>query len=126
MFGATQRLGQTQASEEFAANEFEPNSSWTKGTITELSKRAQDLASQGDHVKRILNEQSDSWTQLKNASVSYSKKKKAKTGDNDIAHHRLFRNLGEATGGRWSAPNSLRDVEPTATFYLVDDEESQS
>ena len=126
MFGATQRLGQTQASEEFSANKFEPNSTWAKGTITDLSKRAQDLASQGDHVKRILNEQSDSWTQLKNASVSYSKKKKVKAGEKDAAHHRLFRNLGEATGGRWAAPNSLRDVEPTATFYLVDDEESQS
>ena len=126
MFGAIQRLGQTQASEEFAANKFEPNSRWAKGTITGISKRAQDLASQGDHVKRILNEQSDSWSQLKNASVSYSKKKNAKPGDKDAAHHRLFRNLGEATGGRWAAPNSLRDVEPTATFYLVDDEESQS
>lgn len=126
MFGATQRLGQTQASEEFAANKFEPNSSWAKGTITDISDRAQGLASQGDYVKRILNEQSDSWTQLKNASVSYSKKKKATAGDKDAAHHRLFRNLGEATGGRWAAPNSLRDVEPTATFYLVDDEESQS
>jgi hypothetical protein len=75
----------------------------------------------------VLNEQSDSWVQLKNASVSYSKKKKSsKKGDGDAAHHRLFRNLGEATGGRWAAPNSLRDVEPTAAVYLADDEECLS
>jgi hypothetical protein len=72
-----------------------------------------------------LNEQSDSWAQLKNASVAYSKKKGKKAGG-DAAHHRLFRNLGEAKGGKWPAPNSLRDVEPTATFYLADDEESLS
>ncbi|MCF8005702.1 MAG: hypothetical protein K9L32_16140, partial [Chromatiaceae bacterium] len=84
------------------------------------------LAAQGDHVRSILNEQSDSWSQLKNASVSYSKKKSSKQADADVAHHRLFRNLGEAKGGKWAAPNSLRDVEPTATFFLADDEESLS
>jgi hypothetical protein len=124
MFGAIQRLGQTQASEEFSANQFEPTSSWAKNTISDLSERAEALATQGDHVKRVLNEQSDSWSQLKNASVSYSKKKSSKNNDLDAAHHCLFRNLGEAKGGKWAAPNSLRDVEPTATFYLADDEES--
>lgn len=124
MFGATQRLGQTKASEEFSANEFEPNSSWAKQTISDLSERAEALAGQGDHVKRVLNEQSDSWSQLKNASVSYSRKKSGKKGDDDADHYRLFRNLGEARGGKWAAPNSLRDVEPTATFYLADDEDS--
>ena len=122
MLGATQRLGQVQASEEFMANKFEPTSKWAKDTINNLSERAENLASQGNHVKSILNEQSDSWVQLKSASVSYSQKAKTKAG----AHHRLFRNLGEAAGGKWAAPSSLRDVEPTATFYLVDDEDCQS
>ncbi|ABV86600.1 DISARM system helicase DrmA [Shewanella pealeana] len=133
MFGATQRLGQTQASEEFSANQFDPTNPWAKAMIEGIAERATNLTShsrqgvaQGDHVKRVLNEQSDSWSQLQNASVSYFKKKSTKNKDEDAAHHRLFRNLGEAKGGKWSAPNSLRDVEPTATFYLVDDEESQS
>lgn len=122
MFGATQRLGQTKASEEFAADQFEPTAPWAKDTIADISKRATVLTgpAQGDHVKSVLNEQSDSWMQLKNASVSYSKKSK------NVPHHRLFRNLGEAKGGKWPAPNSLRDVEPTATFYLADEEEEQS
>jgi hypothetical protein len=123
MFGAIQRLGQTQASSEFSANKFEPASAWAKDSIANIAKRAQDLtlqSSQSDHIKRVLNEQSDSWDQLKNTSVSYSKNR-----NDDTAHHRLFRNLGEQSGGKWAAPNSLRDVEPTATFYLVDDEETQ-
>lgn len=129
MFGATQRLGQVQASEEFSANQFEPTSAWAKGTIDKVANRATDLtslAAQGDHVRNILNEQSDSWVQLKNASVAYSKKKPGKVKDGDAAHHRLFRNLGEEKGGKWAAPNSLRDVEVTATFYLADDEDSLS
>lgn len=129
MFGATQRLGQTKASEEYSANQFEPTSSWAKDSIEGIANRATkltSLAAQGDHVRSVLNEQSDSWSQLKNASVSYSKKKPSKNKDADAAHHRLFRNLGDVYGGKWAAPNSLRDVEPTATFYLADDEESLS
>jgi len=126
MFGATQRLGQTQASEEFSANKFEPIAPWAKATIEGIAQRATKLTSldaQGEHVRKILNEQSDSWSQLKNASVSYSKKPGKKA---DAAHHRLFRSLGETKGGKWAAPNSLRDVETTATFFLADDEESLS
>jgi hypothetical protein len=129
MFGATQRLGQTASSEEFSANQFEPTSLWAKALIEGIAARATKLtsmAAQGDHVKSVLNEQSDSWSQLKNASVSYSKKKSTKSKDADAAHHRLFRNLGDAKGGKWAAPNSLRDVEPTATFYLADDEDALS
>ena len=129
MFGATQRLGQTASSEEFSANQFEPRSLWAKASIEGIAARATKLtsmAAQGDHVKSVLNEQSDSWSQLKNASVSYSKKKSTKSKDADAAHHRLFRNLGDAKGGKWAAPNSLRDVEPTATFYLADDEDALS
>lgn len=128
MFGATQRLMQTQASEEFSASEFDPSSRLAKGTIEEIAARATKLTAlvaQGDHVRSVLNEQSDSWAQLKNASVAYSKKK-TKKSDGDAANHRLFRSLGEAKGGKWPAPNSLRDVEPTATFFLADDEESLS
>ena len=128
MFGATQRLMQTQASEEFSANQFEPTAAWAKSVIERTADRATrltSLATQGVHVRSVLNEQSDSWAQLKNASVAYSKKKSAKAGG-DTAHHRLFRYLGEAKGGKWAAPNSLRDVELTATFYLADDEESLS
>ena len=120
MFGATQRLGQTDASEEFSANQFEPSDPWAKDTIEAIAERATNLtamATQGSYVRSVLNEQSDSWSQLKNASVSYSKK------SNNVPHHRLFRNLGEAKGGKWAAPNSLRDVEPTATFYLADEED---
>ncbi|CRM20077.1 DISARM system helicase DrmA [Pseudomonas sp. 44 R 15] len=129
VFVATQRLGQTQASEEFAASQFEPTSFWAKTMIEGIAKRATELTSfsaQGDHVKRVLNEQSDTWSQLKNASVSYSKKKATAGNDKEVAHHRLFRNLGDTRGGKWAAPNSLRDVEPTATFFLADDEESLS
>lgn len=129
MFGATQRLGQTQASEEFAANQFEPTAPWAKDTIEKIADRAIQLTSisaQGGHVRSVLNEQSDSWNQLRNASVAYSKKKSSKSKDADATHHRLFRNLGEAKGGKWAAPNSLRDVEPTATFFLADDEEDLS
>jgi hypothetical protein len=125
MYGAIQRLGQTEASEEFSANQFDPASVWAKKSIDDIAKRATDLtllAAQGEHVKSVLNEQSDNWSQLRNASVSYSKKPKKK-GE---AHHLLFRSLGEVKGGKWAAPNSLRDVEPTATFYLADDEESLS
>lgn len=129
MFGATQRLGQTQASEEFSANQFDPTAPWAKVTIQEVANRATkltSLAAQGDHIRSVLNEQSDSWSQLKNASVSYSKKLPAGGPEANAAHHRLFRNLGDTKGGKWAAPNSLRDVEPTATFYLADDEESLS
>lgn len=129
MFGATQRLGQTRASEEYSANQFDPTAPWAKSIIEEIAGRATkltSLAAQGDHVRSVLNEQSDSWSQLKNASVSYSRKKPSKSSGKDAAHHRLFRNLGDAKGGKWAAPNSLRDVELTATFYLADDEESLS
>lgn len=129
VFGSTQRLGQIPISEEFAANQFDPAAPWAKAMIAGISKRATELtglSAQGDHVKRVLNEQSDTWSQLKNSSVSYSKKKSTTGSDPDAAHHRLFRNLGEAKGGKWAAPNSLRDVEPTATFYLADEEESLS
>ncbi|MDF1788865.1 MAG: DISARM system helicase DrmA [Verrucomicrobiales bacterium] len=127
MFGATQRLMQVKASEEFSANQFEPTAPWAKSVIEKTSNRATrltSLASQGVHVRSVLNEQSDSWAQLKNASVSYSKKKSTKKAGGDAAHHRLFRNLGDKKGGKWAAPNSLRDVEPTATFFLDDDEKS--
>ena len=128
MFGATQRLMQTQASEEFSANQFNPTAEWAKSMIDAISDRATNLAlaAQGDHVRRVLNEQSDSWSQLQNASVSYSKVPGANAAQQGAAHHRLFRNLGDVKGGKWPAPNSLRDVEPTATFYLADDEESLS
>jgi hypothetical protein len=128
MFGATQRLGQSIASEEFSAHKFDPTSPWAKSVIEGIVERSTKLASssaQGEHVKRVLNEQSDSWSQLKNSSVSYSNKKSSNSKNKDAAHYRLFRNLGEVKGGKWPAPNSLRDVEPTATFYLADDEESQ-
>jgi hypothetical protein len=124
MFGATQRLGQTHASEEYSANRFEPTGAWAKMTIDGIASRATRLAAQGDHVRSVLNEQSDSWSQLRNSSVAYSKKRSSTSKDAEAAHHRLFRNLGDALGGKWAAPNSLRDVEPTATFYLADDEES--
>ncbi len=128
MFGATQRLMQTQASEEFSANRFDPTAPWAKLTIEGIAERATkltSLASQGVHVRNVLNEQSDSWSQLRNAVVAYSKRRTGKKNpDAGAAQHRLFRNLGEATGGKWAAPNSLRDVEPTATFYLADDDEA--
>ena len=101
---------------------------WAKSTIEEIAERATkltSLASQGVHVRSVLNEQSDSWSQLRNASVAYSKKKPG-NASSGVAHHRLFRNLGDTKGGKWAAPNSLRDVEQTATFYLADDEESLS
>jgi hypothetical protein len=123
MFGATQRLGQIQASEEFSANQFDPTALWAKAIIESIAERATkltSLAAQGDYVRSILNEQSDSWSQLRNASVAYSKKSK------QVPHHRLFRSLGDSKGGKWPAPNSLRDVEPTAMFYLSDDEEELS
>ena len=129
MFGATQRIMQTQASEEFSANLFDATAPWAKSVVEKTAERATRLTSrpaQGTHVRSVLNEQSDSWTQLRNASVAYSKKKSGKKTDGDAAHHRLFRNLGEAKGGKWAAPNSLRDVEPTATFFLADDEDSPS
>ena len=40
MFGATQRLEQTQASEEFSANKFEPTAAWAKEAIKEIAERA--------------------------------------------------------------------------------------
>ncbi|WP_410210817.1 DISARM system helicase DrmA [Aquirhabdus sp.] len=121
-FAAMQRLGGQNMAREGQAQNFDPGSSCTDLMITDITLRAANLV--GKKNAKLVNERlmssRDDWAHYADDLLRYSWLKSDERPPNNTRV--LLKTSGTENEGQWSTPGSLREVEPTATFYLSDEE----
>ena len=104
------------------ARNFDPDEPISDNVIEGVCQRAEMLVGKdnaGLVLKRLLSN-SDEWAQLAEDPLRY-------TWLDNLRHppensRVLLRTAGTQNEGRWSTPGSLREVEPTAAFFLDEEE----
>lgn len=122
VFAGMNRLAGSAMSMERWAQHFKPAAGVTEDVIAEIVRRAQHLvgASNGELVRTRLRAYSDEWATLASDLLRYSwLDDNRKPPDNSRV---LLRTAGTENEGEWSTPGSLREVEPTAAFFLDEQE----
>ncbi len=118
MFAAMNRLFGRQMAEEPNAENFDPASTVTADIIEDVCQRAAVLVGKdnADLVRARLLSHRDDWAHLADALLRYSwLDDSRRPPDNSRV---LLRTAGTQNEGEWSTPGSLREVEPTAAFFL--------
>jgi len=118
VFAAMNRLFGCQMATEMGAENFDPASGTTQDIIAEIYQRAALLVGKenADLVRDRLLAHRDDWAHLAEELLRYSWLDDARRPpDNSRV---LLRTSGTQNEGKWSTPGSLREVEPTAAFYL--------
>lgn len=118
VFAAMNRLLGSHMSDEPEARNFDPASPMTDEIIETLVQRAALLVgkSNSELVRTRLLSYRDHWAQLASDALRYSWLSDTHKPPNNSRV--LLRTSGTENEGEWSAPGSLREVEPTAGFYL--------
>ncbi|MCG8094856.1 MAG: DISARM system helicase DrmA [Candidatus Thiodiazotropha endolucinida] len=121
-FAALQRLGAQSMAREVQAQNFDPASPGTDLMITDITLRAADLVGKKNAqlVKERLMSSRDDWAHYADDLLRYSWLKSGERPPNNARV--LLKTSGTDNEGQWSTPGSLREVEPTAAFYLSDEE----
>ncbi|WP_196483733.1 DISARM system helicase DrmA [Burkholderia diffusa] len=121
-FAAMQRLGGHNMAREVQAQNFDPALPSTDLMITNITLRAADLV--GKKNAKLVNERlmssRDDWAHYADDLLRYSWLKSGERPPNNARV--LLKTSGTDNEGQWSTPGSLREVEPTAAFYLSDEE----
>lgn len=121
-FAAMQRLGGQNMAREVHAQNFDPALPSTDLMITDITLRAADLV--GKKNAKLVNERlmssRDDWAHYADDLLRYSWLKSGERPPNNARV--LLKTSGTDNDGQWSTPGSLREVEPTAAFYLSDEE----
>lgn len=121
-FAAMQRLGGQSMAREVQAQNFDPASSSTDLMITDITLRAADLV--GKKNAKLVNERlmssRDDWAHYADDLLRYCWLKSGERPPNNARV--LLKTSGTDNEGQWPTPGSLREVEPTAAFYLSDEE----
>ncbi|WP_445358947.1 DISARM system helicase DrmA [Microbulbifer sp. ANSA005] len=122
VFAAMQRLGGQNMAREMQARNFDPALPATGLMITDITVRAADLV--GKKNAKLVNDRlmssRDDWAHYADDLLRYSWLKGGERPPNNARV--LLKTSGTDNEGQWSTPGSLREVEPTAAFYLNDEE----
>ncbi len=122
VFAAMNRLMGPQMSMEPEAKNFDPTSSTTQDIIESIYQRAALLVGEDDAalVSERLMSHRDHWAHLAEEPLLYRWLDEAqRPQDNSRV---LLRTAGTQNEGEWQTPGSLREVEPTAAFFLDEGE----
>ena len=121
-FAAMQRLGGQNMAREVQAQNFDPALPGTDLMITDITLRAADLV--GKKNAKLVNDRlmssRDDWAHYADDLLRYSWLKSGERPPNNARV--LLKTSGTDNEGQWATPGSLREVEPTAAFYLSDEE----
>ena len=121
MFASIQRLsGQSMACQKQAQN-FNPVAQHTADIMAEIVARAGALVgtANGHLVNDRLQSHRDEWAKLADDLLLYSWLRDNMPPQNSKV---LLKTAGSENEGEWLTPGSLREVEPTAAFYLSEEE----
>lgn len=120
VFAAMNRLFGPQMAMEPDAENFDPASASTADIIAQLHQRAALLVGKdnADLVMERMLSHRDDWAHLAENLLRYSWLNNEKKPPQNTRV--LLRTAGTDNEGVWSTPGSLREVEPTAAFYLED------
>jgi len=118
VFVSMNRLFGNKMAEEKGAENFDPGSQVSENIIEDLYKRAAMLVGKdnAELVKKRLLSHRDEWGRFADDLLRYSWLDDSTMPPNNSRV--LLRTAGTKNEGVWSAPGSLREVEPTAGFFL--------
>lgn len=118
VFAAMHRLLAPRMAKEPDAENFDPAGSCTGDVIEYLHQRATLLVGKEDanRVHTRLDSYRDAWAHLAEEPLRYCWLDDARRPPNNSRV--LLRTAGTQNEGNWIAPGSLREVEPTAAFFL--------
>jgi len=118
VFAAMNRIFGRQMAEEPHAENFDPGSPITADIIEDVCQRAAVLVGKdnAELVRARLLSHRDDWAHLADAFLRYSWLDDSRRPPNNSRV--LLRTAGTQNEGEWSTPGSLREVEPTAAFFL--------
>lgn len=118
VFAGMSRLAGTSTSMEPWAQQFKPSAEYTGDIIEEIVARAQHLVGNqnSELVRARLLSHADAWADLATDLLRYSWLDDNRKPPNNSRV--LLRTAGTENEGEWSTPGSLREVEPTAAFFL--------
>ncbi|WP_162807857.1 hypothetical protein, partial [Vibrio cholerae] len=107
---------------EVQAQNFDPALPATDLMITDITLRAANLV--GKKNAKLVNDRlmssRDDWAHYAEDLLRYSWLKSGERPQNNARV--LLKTSGTDSEGQWSTPGSMREVEPTAAFYLSDEE----
>jgi hypothetical protein len=118
VFAAMNRLFGQQMAEEPSAQNFDPASADTADIVADIHQRAALLVGKAnaDLVRVRLLSHRDDWAHLTDGLLRYSWLDDSRRPPNNSRV--LLRTAGSQNEGEWPTPGSLREVEPTAAFFL--------
>ena len=118
VFAAMNRLFGRQMAEEPAAENFDPAGGSTSDIIEEICQRAAVLVGKdnAELVRARLLSHRDDWARFADALLRYCWLEDSRRPPNNTRV--LLRTAGTQNEGEWPTPGSLREVEPTAAFFL--------
>ena len=122
VFAGINRLAGSAMAMEPWAQQFKPDADVTKDIVEEIICRAQHLvgSSNSELVRARLLALRDEWADLANDLLRYSWLDDNRKPPNNSRV--LLRTAGTENEGEWLTPGSLREVEPTAAFFLDEPE----
>jgi hypothetical protein len=122
VFAAMNRLTGDHLATEQDAENFDPAAGTTEDIIEDIYQRAAILVGKenADVVRARLLTNRDEWGQLASELLRYSWLDDRRRPPNNSRV--LLRTSGTQNEGEWSALGSLREVEPTAAFFLDEGE----
>jgi len=122
MFAAIQRLSGDNLAREPQAQDFDQSAKHTHDVISDIVARADALVgkSNGALVNERLQAHRAQWATLSDELLRYSWLRDNQPPENSRV---LLKTAGTDNEGIWTTPGSLREVEPTAAFYLRTEEE---
>jgi hypothetical protein len=122
VFAAMNRLLADQMAAEPDAQNFDPASAATRDIIEDVVQRAALLVGKdnADLVRERLVSHRDDWAHLADQLLRYCWLDDSRKPPNNTRV--LLRTSGTQNEGEWPTPGSLREVEPTAAFFLEEGE----
>jgi len=122
VFAAMNRLVGDGMAEEPDAQKFDPASDETLAVIENICNRAAELVGKDNAklVRQRLMAHRDEWAHLADDLLRYSWLDDSRRPPENSRV--LLRTAGTQNEGEWSTPGSLREVEPTAAFFLEEGE----
>jgi hypothetical protein len=122
VFAAMNRLFGHRMARESDAENFDPAAAATMEIIEDLCLRAAVLVGKdnAELVRARLLSHRDDWAQLADSLLRYSWLDDSQHPPNNSRV--LLKTAGTQNEGEWSTPGSLREVEPTAAFFLDEDD----
>lgn len=122
VFVAMQRLAMPGMSREVEADEFDRTLPESREIVASLVDRARHLVGEEESaaVRQRLEASADEWSHLAEELLRYSWFDETHAPPNNACV--LLQTSGTNNEGRWNVPGSLREVEPTAGFFLDEGE----